>query len=71
MIQSAYNIYQIKDNLLIDTQIKVENISEGHAEQVEISIKDIEMDYTVLNTNINFGTIRGKSQKIEIVTLKL
>jgi len=71
LFTSASTMYQVKENLLIDTQLKIENISEGHAEQVEIFIKDIEIEYTVLNTNINFGTIRGKSQKIEIVTLKL
>jgi|GEM_PF-3202747 len=72
IFSSAIPSYQLKENSLIDLQIKIENISEGHAEQVEFVVVEDTNAYELVNKqNIGFGTIRGKAQQIEIVTLRL
>jgi tetratricopeptide (TPR) repeat protein len=72
VFSSAILSYQLKENNLIDLQIKIENISEGHAEQVEyVVMEDTNAYELVSKQNVGFGTIRGKAQQIEIVTLRL
>ena len=72
VFSSAIPLNQLKENNLIDLQVKIENVSEGHAEQVEFVVSEDTNAYELVNKqNIGFGTIRGKAQKIEIVTLRL
>ncbi|MBK8470958.1 MAG: hypothetical protein IPL33_01395 [Sphingobacteriales bacterium] len=72
IFSSAISSYQLKENNLIDLQVKIENVSEGHAEQVEFVVVEYTNIFELVNKqNIGFGTIRGKAQQIEIVTLRL
>ena len=72
IFSSAGVSYRSVENKLIDLQIKIENISEGHAEQVEfITVEDANTYELVNKQNVGFGTIRGEAQQIEIVTLRL
>jgi hypothetical protein len=71
-VSSAFNTYQVKTNNLLDIQIKIENDAEGHAEQVELLIENDANYYQLAhNQAISYGTIRGKEQQIEILTLSL
>lgn len=72
IFSSAISSYQLKENNLIDLQVKIENVSEGHAEQVEFVVVEYTNTFELVNKqNMGFGTIRGKAQQIEIVTLRL
>lgn len=72
VFSSAIASYHVKDNNYIDLHIKIENKNEGHAEQVDFFVQKNDSVYDLINKeNISFGTIRGKSQQIEMFTLKL
>jgi len=63
---------QVRDTNLIDIQIKIENKTEGHAEQVELHL---EPNPVYFNSNNNliftYNTIRGKNSNSKIIELEL
>ena len=72
VISSAVVSYHIKQNDQIDLQVKIENIAEGHAEQVELIIEKNDSFYDILNLqNISYGTIRGNDNETQIIVLQL
>ena len=71
-ISSSLSSYHLKDNYQIDLQIKIENIAEGHAEQVELIIEKNYDLYEVINPQtVAYGTIRGNTHETQIILLQL
>ncbi len=69
---SVFTAYQLKNSNQIDLQIKIENKSEGHAEEVELRL---EANPTYFKSKEDFivfyKTIKGKKSDSKIIELEL
>ncbi|TAE75750.1 MAG: hypothetical protein EAZ85_01680 [Bacteroidetes bacterium] len=69
---SVFSSYQLKNNNMIDLQIKIENKTEGHAEQVELYLEENPLYFKSINQNsISYNTIKGKKNELKIIELEL
>jgi tetratricopeptide (TPR) repeat protein len=72
LFSSVFTAYQLKNGNQIDLQIKIENKSEGHAEEVELRL---EANPTYFKSNADivvfYRTIKGKKSDSKIIELEL